>query len=83
MFEETTKHVLALYNIGTEEDMKLEQYECHGKDTGQLLNDLVSQLFTSMNIESRQMGMECPKKRIDAYNEVTFKRVGKKDDFEP
>lgn len=83
LFEETSKHTLALYNIGIDKNIKLEQYECPGKDTGQVINDLVSQQFTLMNIESRQLGMECPKEKIDSYNKIAFKRVGLivKDDF--
>jgi hypothetical protein len=48
MFEKTTTHVLALYNI-----------------------------------ESRHLGIECPKEKIDTYNKVSLKRVGStiKDDF--
>lgn len=73
MFEETSKHALALYNIGTDENTKMEQYECLGKDTGQVVNDLVSQLFKSMNIESRLLGMECFKDKNRSLQQSFFK----------
>jgi hypothetical protein len=84
LFEDILKHVLVMYKIGRDEDTKMEQYECPGKDTGQVINELVAQQFKAMNIETRQLGMECPKEKIDAYNKVSLKLVGStvKDDLE-
>jgi hypothetical protein len=48
----------------------MEQYECLGKDTSQVVNDLVSQLLKSINIKNCYLGMECPKEKIDAYTKV-------------
>ena len=53
----------------------MEQYECPGKDTGLVINNLVSKQFKHMNFEISQLRTECPKEHIDNYNKDSSKRV--------
>lgn len=76
LFEQAIKHVLSPHSIGKVNNFKMEQYECPGKDTGLVINNLVSKQFKHMNFEIRQLGMECPKEHIDNYNKNTLERVG-------
>jgi len=40
LFEQAIKHVLSLHNIGKVVNFKMEQYECPGKDTDLVINNL-------------------------------------------
>jgi len=83
LFEKVTKLALFKYNIGLDKNTKLEQYECPGKDSGQIINELVSQIFKNLDIENQHLGTECPKEKIDAYNKISLKLLGSTgiDDF--
>lgn len=68
--------MLSSYCIGKVDNLKMEQYECPGKDTSLVINNLVSKQFKYMNFEISQLGTECPKEHIDNYNKNSSKQVG-------
>ena len=56
LFEQAIKHVLRPHCIGKVDNLKMEQYECPGEDTGLVINNLVSKQFKLMNFEISQLG---------------------------
>ena len=56
LFEQAIKHVLRPHCIGKVDNLKMEQYECPGEDTGLVINYLVSKQFKLMNFEISQLG---------------------------
>ena len=70
LFESWMKQVLAKYSIGT--NTLLEQYECPGKNSEEIINDIILTQFNAITSDS---GSLCPQELIERYNETMITKT--------
>lgn len=74
LFENWIKNVLAKYSIGT--NTLLEQYECPGKNSEEIINDIILTAFKAMTSSA---GSLCPQELIERYNETMATKTNLKN----
>jgi hypothetical protein len=70
LFESWIKQVLAKYSIGT--NTLLEQYECPGNNSEEILNDIILTEFKAITSGSASL---CPQELIKQYNEIIITKT--------
>ena len=69
LFENWIKLVLEKYSIGT--NASLEQYECPGKNSEEIFNEIILEKFDRINkLKNGDAGSLCPPRLINDYNEI-------------
>ena len=69
LFENWIKLVLEKYSIGT--NASLEQYECPGKNSEEIFNEIILEKFDRINkLKNGDAGSLCPPRLINDYNET-------------
>ena len=61
------------YSIG--KNSSIEQYECQGQNSEEILNDIILKQFKSMDAENRGVGSLCPERLIKEYNETMISKT--------